>query len=193
MDIAMKVLFFSDVHGSPESLELLQKRIDSLQPAQLVVLGDLLYHGPRNPLRPDYAPRRVAEWFNARRNSIIAVRGNCDSEVDQMMIEFPIMAEYAVLFDGERRFFLTHGHHWNPATPPPLAAGNVLVSGHTHLPMLERGPDGVIFFNPGSISLPKGGNLPSFGWYDGETLRILELSTGKEMKRLALREGSAAQ
>ncbi len=189
----MKVLFFSDVHGSPGSLELLQKQVDSLQPAQLVVLGDLLYHGPRNPLRPDYAPRRVAEWFNARRNSIVAVRGNCDSEVDQMMIEFPIMAEYAVLLDGERRFFLTHGHHWNPASPPPLAAGSVLVFGHTHLPMLERGSDGLIFFNPGSISLPKGGNPPSFGWYDGETLRILELVTGKEIKRLELAERNGAQ
>lgn len=125
----MKVLFFSDVHGSPESVTLLRRQIDRLAPEQLVLLGDVLYHGPRNPLRPDYAPQLVVEQLNGLKERITAVRGNCDSEVDQMLLAFPIMSEYATLLADGRRFFLTHGHHWGPGNPPPLPAGAVLACG----------------------------------------------------------------
>ena len=103
----MKILFFSDVHGSPDSVEQLMRRIDAHAPDHFVLLGDVLYHGPRNPLRPDYAPPRVVEQLNRLKRRITAVRGNCDSEVDQMLLEFPILSEYATLLEGGRRFFLT--------------------------------------------------------------------------------------
>ncbi len=182
----MKVLFFSDVHGSPESLELLEGRISELRPELLVLLGDALYHGPRNPLRPDYAPQRAAAWLNARRHELIAVRGNCDCEVDQMMLEFPIMADYSHLLLDGRRFFLTHGHHWNPQQLPPLPEGAIFAYGHTHLPQLARLPDGAVAFNPGSISLPKGGNPPSFGFHDAERLSVRRLESGETMMEMGL-------
>lgn len=182
----MKILFFSDVHGSPESLKRLWKRKETLSPDQLVLLGDALYHGPRNPLRPDYAPPEVVPLLNSEKERIIAVRGNCDSEVDQMLLEFPIMADYSTLYAEGWKFFLTHGHLWNPASPPPAAPGTVLAYGHTHLPQLETLENGLIAFNPGSISLPKGGNPASFGWFEDGTLRVLELESGKEMAVLEL-------
>ena len=184
----MKVLFFSDVHGSPESVTLLRRQIDRLAPEQLVLLGDVLYHGPRNPLRPDYAPQLVVEQLNGLKERITAVRGNCDSEVDQMLLEFPIMADFSTLYADGFKFFLTHGHRWNPGAPPPAAAGTVLAYGHTHLPQLERLENGLIAFNPGSISLPKGGNPASFGWYEDGTVQVLELESGREMAALALKK-----
>ena len=182
----MKILFFSDVHGSPESLERLLAWADRWNPELFVLLGDVLYHGPRNPLKPDYAPQRVAGLLNPLREKIVAVRGNCDSEVDQMMLEFPLMADYSTLLAEGRKFFLTHGHHWNPASPPPVGTGSVLAFGHTHIPCLEMCADGLIAFNPGSISLPKGGNPASFGWFEDGILRVLELESGKEMAVLEL-------
>ena len=125
----MKLLFFSDVHGSPESLELLERHIDSRSPDLLVLLGDALYHGPRNPLRPDYAPPQVVEQLNRRKEQIVAVRGNCDSEVDQMLLEFPLMSDYSTLLVDGHRFFLTHGHLWNPGQLPPIPAGAVFTYG----------------------------------------------------------------
>ena len=183
----MKILFFSDVHGSPESLRTLWTQKERLCPDQLVLLGDALYHGPRNPLRPDYAPPAVVPLLNAEKERIIAVRGNCDSEVDQMLLEVPIMADFSTLFADGWKFFLTHGHHWNPAVPPPVGKGTVLAYGHTHLPQLEKLENGLFAFNPGSISLPKGGNPASFGWFDGGVLQVLELESGREMMRLDLR------
>lgn len=174
----MKILFFSDVHGSPQSMTRLLDRIGRFAPDHLVLLGDVLYHGPRNPLRPDYAPPAVVEQLNSLKRRITAVHGNCDSEVDQALLEFPIMAEYATLLAGGRRFFLTHGHHWNPGNPPPLEAGDVLACGHTHIPRLERLESGIIAFNPGSISLPKGGSGPTYGEYENDILRIRGLEDG---------------
>ena len=154
----MKLLFFSDVHGSPESLELLERHIDSRSPDLLVLLGDALYHGPRNPLRPDYAPPQVVEQLNRRKE---------------------------LLVDGHR-FFLTHGHLWNPGQLPPIPAGTVFTYGHTHLPQLERLENGRIAFNPGSISLPKGGNPASFGFYEDGVLTVCRLQDAGEMLRLSL-------
>ena len=130
----MKILFFSDVHGSPESVELLLAQAGRLQPELFVLLGDVLYHGPRNPLKPDYAPRRGTDLLNPLREKIVAVRGNCDSEVDQMMLEFPLMADYSTLLAEGHKFFLTHGHHRNPATQPPIGSGSDHAFGHPHLP-----------------------------------------------------------
>ena len=175
----MKIVFFSDVHGSPENVELLLEQIKSIQPDHLVLLGDALYHGPRNPLKPDYAPRVTAELLNSMKEKLTAVRGNCDSEVDQMMLEYPMMSDYAALLADGHRFFLTHGHHWNPGNPPPIGSGDVLCYGHTHIPQAERGSDNMTFFNPGSLSLPKGGYAPSFGIYEDHRLKVVELESGR--------------
>ena len=182
----MKILFFSDVHGSPDSVEQLVRRIDAHAPDHLVLLGDVLYHGPRNPLRPDYAPPRVVEQLNRFKRRITAVRGNCDSEVDQMLLEFPILSEYATLLEGGRRFFLTHGHHWNPGNPPPLERGSVLACGHTHIPELKTLENGLISFNPGSTPLPKGGFDPSYGFYADGKLQVLSLESGEEIFSMQL-------
>jgi putative phosphoesterase len=175
----MKILFFSDVHGSPESLELLLEKIRDFAPDHLVLLGDALYHGPRNPLKEDYAPKKTAELLNSIKARLTAVRGNCDSEVDQMMLEYPMMSDYAALLADGHRFFLTHGHHWNPGQLPPLGSGDVLCYGHTHIPQAEKITDDLTAFNPGSLSLPKGGYAASYGTYENNTLTVLELESGK--------------
>ena len=180
----MKLLFFSDVHGSPDSLRLLMQHADHFQPDRYVLLGDALYHGPRNPLRSDYAPPKAVEYLNALTGKIIAVRGNCDSEVDQMLISYPMMSDYSMIWVEEKSFFLTHGHLWDPAKLPPIGMGEIFVYGHTHLPDLRKLECGVTVLNPGSISLPKGGNPPSFGTYEKGVLRILNLENGSEMKVL---------
>ena len=174
----MKLLFFSDVHGSPESVELLLKQADLWKPELLVLLGDVLYHGPRNPLKPDYAPQRVAGLLNPLREKIVAVRGNCDSEVDQMMLEFPIMSDFAEIVTSNTRFFLTHGHLWNQEHLPPVPDQTIIAHGHTHIPTLKSLECGITIFNPGSISLPKNGHPPTFGWFDGRNLSIHRLDDG---------------
>ena len=182
----MKILFFSDVHGSPESLSLVENQMDRLKPELLVLLGDVLYHGPRNILRKDYAPQKVVSMLNPWKEHLIAVRGNCDCEVDQMLLEFPILSDYATLLEGGRRFFLTHGHHWNPGNPPPLERGSVLACGHTHIPELKTLENGLISFNPGSTSLPKGGFDPSYGFYADGKLQVLALESGEEIFSMQL-------
>lgn len=167
----MRILFLSDIHGVPATLEAALAAGDALGFDKIAILGDLMYHGPRNGVPNFYDPVRVAGLLNARKDSIVAVRGNCDAEVDQMMLEFPIMADYALLEAGGETFFLTHGHIWNERHLPPLGTGTVLAHGHTHIPELKRLDCGVTIFNPGSVSLPKGGTSRSFGYYDGGELK----------------------
>ena len=166
----MKIAFMSDVHGVPSMLKAALSAADSLGFDRLVLLGDLLYHGPRNGVPDFYDPVEVAKILNARKKSIVAVRGNCDAEVDQLMFEFPMMSDYAVLDAGAETFFLTHGHLWNENSIPPLGMGTVLAHGHTHVPELKKLECGLTIFNPGSVSLPKGGSSRSFGYFDGERL-----------------------
>ena len=168
----MKILFISDIHGVPGSLEKVFKHAKVLEPDKIVLLGDALYHGPRNGVPGFYDPVKVVEMLNAVRENLIAVRGNCDAEVDQMLLKFPIMSDFSELITEKKRFFLTHGHLWNADHLPPVPMGTILCHGHTHLPVLETLPGGIILFNPGSISLPKGGNPPTFGFFDGEKLSI---------------------
>ena len=184
----MRILFFSDVHGSPESLRLLRKQAEKLHPELYVLLGDALYHGPRNPLRADYAPPAAVDELNSLRDRILAVRGNCDAEVDQLLLEFPILSDSSMIFADGYKFFLTQGHLWSPEHLPPIASDSIFAFGHIHLPVLERLASGIIAFNPGSISLPKGGNPASFGFFAEDTLRVLNLENGAEMLALHLRE-----
>ena len=166
----MKLLFFSDVHGVPSTLERLFEHADALQPDRMVLLGDALYHGPRNGVPGWYDPQRTADLLNSRREQILAVRGNCDADVDQFLLKFPIMADFSEILTENARFFVTHGHLWNECRLPPLGMGSVLAHGHTHVPELKRLECGLTIFNPGSVALPKGGSSRSFGFFDGEAL-----------------------
>ncbi len=166
----MRVLFISDIHGVPSTLEAALSAGDALGFDKIALLGDLLYHGPRNGVPNFYDPVKVAALLNARKDRIVAVRGNCDAEVDQMMLDFPITADYQVLEAGEETFFLTHGHLFNEFRLPPLGMGTVLAYGHTHVPELKTLDCGLKIFNPGSVSLPKGGSSRSFGYFDGKNL-----------------------
>jgi hypothetical protein len=167
----MRILFLSDIHGVPSALEAALAAGDALGYDRIALLGDLLYHGPRNGVPNFYDPVKVAKMLNALKDRIVAVRGNCDAEVDQMMFEFPMMGDYAVLEADRETFFLTHGHLWNEWRLPPVGIGTVLAHGHTHVPELKKLECGMTIFNPGSVSLPKGGSSRSFGYFDGETLR----------------------
>lgn len=167
----MQIVFLSDIHGVPSTLEAALSAADELGYDKIVLLGDLLYHGPRNGVPSFYDPVKVVEMLNARADSIIAVRGNCDAEVDQMMMNFPIMEDYKVLDAGNKKFFLTHGHLWNEYKIPPIGIADVLAHGHTHVPELKTIECGLTVFNPGSVSLPKGGSERSIGYYDGEELK----------------------
>ena len=166
----MRILFLSDIHGVPSALEKALEKADAMGYDRIALLGDLLYHGPRNGVPSMYDPVKVASILNAKKDIIVAVRGNCDAEVDQMMCAFPMMSDYAILEAGKETFFLTHGHLYNEFKLPPLGIGTVLAHGHTHIPEDKTLECGLRIFNPGSVSLPKGGSTRSFGYFDGENL-----------------------
>ncbi|MBQ7776811.1 MAG: phosphodiesterase [Lachnospiraceae bacterium] len=150
----MKWLIASDIHGSEFYCNKLLEAYDREQADRLLLLGDILYHGPRNDLPEGYAPKKVIELLNDRKSEILCVRGNCDTEVDQMVLEFPMMADYAILALGSRAIYVTHGHHYNEQTPPPLQQGDILLCGHTHIPACKE-YENFTYLNPGSVSLPK--------------------------------------
>lgn len=150
----MKIIIASDIHGSFTYCEQLFNAVDREKADKILLLGDLLYHGPRNDLPDGYAPKNVISMLNANKNRIFAVRGNCDTEVDQMVLEFPILADYCILNCNDHIIYATHGHHYNPQNPPFLNEGDVLLNGHTHVTAYER-REGYYYFNPGSVSIPK--------------------------------------
>ena len=147
----MKLFIISDIHGSLYYLKKVMEIFEKENYDKLVILGDELYHGPRNPLPKDYSPKEVIEILNKYKDKIIAVRGNCDSEVDQMVLSYPIMSDYSMIYLGNKRVFLTHGHIYNIDNPLPMSEGDILLYGHFHIPMIEK-KDERYFFNPGSIS-----------------------------------------
>ncbi|SHJ47423.1 hypothetical protein SAMN02745248_00232 [Hathewaya proteolytica DSM 3090] len=158
----MKLFFISDIHGSAYYMKEAIRAFEEEQADYMVILGDELYHGPRNDLPRDYNPKEVLAILNEYSNKIIAIRGNCDCDVDQMVLKFPIMSDYSYLLYENRRLFLTHGHVYNKDNMPPLGQGDVFIYGHTHIPCIER-INGTLFINPGSISIPKGGFENSYG------------------------------
>lgn len=145
-----KLFFASDIHGSAKYCKLLLQAFERENADMLVILGDILYHGPRNPLPEDYSPKEVAAMLAPFKTKILCVRGNCDSEVDQMVLPFPVMSDYAQIFCGGARICISHGHR----ETPPLSAGDVYITGHTHEPLNTR-EEGFLHLNPGSVSLPK--------------------------------------
>ncbi len=181
----MKLLFASDIHGSLTATERVLEHMDNYDADWLILLGDLLNHGPRNPLPEGYQPTAVADRLNQYAGKIIAVRGNCDSEVDQMLLDFPMMAPWQQILIQHRRLFLTHGHQYHPEDLPPLMRGDVFIYGHTHLPVAQLQGD-IFCFNPGSVSLPKGGNPASFGFLASDVLQVLTLQGAKTLAEIVL-------
>lgn len=150
----MKYLVASDIHGSEYYCKQLLEAFDREQADRLLLLGDILYHGPRNGIPEGYNPREVTRMLNERADSILCVRGNCDAEVDQLMLDFPIMAEYAILCIGEEVVYATHGHNFGEGNPPKLKKGDILLCGHTHIPKCKE-YENYTYMNPGSVSMPK--------------------------------------
>ena len=166
----MKLLIASDIHGSAYYCGQLLEAYRREGAERLLLLGDILYHGPRNDLPRDYAPKQVLAMLNAQKTHIFCVRGNCDTEVDQMVLEFPILADYCLLTAGERLIYATHGHNYNMKVLPPLLPGDVLLHGHTHIPAWERFGEGNLYLNPGSVSIPKNGSPNGFMLLEGHRM-----------------------
>lgn len=181
----MKLLIASDIHGSILYAETLFERVADEKPDKILLLGDLLYHGPRNDLPDGYNPKAVIALLNAHREQLLCVRGNCEAEVDQMVLQFPVMADYCALPLGDRILYATHGHNHGEQNPPPLAPGDVLLCGHTHIPAFNRHED-FIYINPGSVSIPKNGSAHSYILLEGETLLWKDLATGETWRRETL-------
>ncbi len=150
----MKWMIASDLHGSEYYCRKMLEAFEREKADRLLLLGDILYHGPRNGMPQGYDPKKVTELLNAYKERILCVRGNCDAEVDQLVLEFPIMADYAILAVGGRMIYATHGHLYGEQTPPPLQKGDVLLCGHTHIPACVE-KERFTYMNPGSISMPK--------------------------------------
>ncbi len=180
----MKYMFASDIHGSAYYCREMFKIYKESGADRLILLGDLLYHGPRNDLPREYDPKAVTAMLNDHKNEIYAVRGNCEAEVDQMVLEFPVMADYAVMVLNGLNFFVTHGHLFHQDQLPPMKAGDILIHGHTHL-LRADAYDGYYILNPGSTSLPKGGNPSTCGILDGTIFSIRDFD-GNVVKTIDL-------
>lgn len=161
----MKLLIASDIHGSAYYCRKLLEAYEKERADKLVLLGDILYHGPRNDLPKEYAPKEVLALLNARKEEILCVRGNCDTEVDQMVLEFPILADYGFLYERGRMIFLTHGHIFHEGHLPMLKKGDILLHGHTHVPVC-REHEQYVYMNPGSVSIPKEGSAHGYMLYE---------------------------
>ncbi len=174
----MKYLVASDIHGSAKWCAELLAAFENEGADKLILLGDLLYHGPRNDFPDDYSPKKVLAMLNAVKDKILCVRGNCDSEVDQMVLEFPILADYALLSYGSGTLFLTHGHLFNAENPPLLRAGDILFNGHFHTPVCTRMKSGAGYANCGSVALPKEGTPHSYILIEDGSVYCKDLETG---------------
>ncbi|MBR3766913.1 MAG: phosphodiesterase [Clostridia bacterium] len=164
----MKIMIASDIHGSYHYCKKMLDAFESEKADRLLLLGDILYHGPRNDLPEVYAPKKVIEELNAIKERLLCVRGNCDTEVDQMVLNFPILADYCILQLGENSVFATHGHKFGETTPPPMPKGSILLCGHTHVPKCTAYDD-YIYMNPGSVSIPKENSHHGYMTYEDGT------------------------
>ena len=181
----MKLMIASDIHGSATHCRPLKEAFDREQPVKLLLLGDLIYHGPRNDLPRDYAPKKVIEMLNAVKENILCVRGNCDTEVDQMVLQFPVMADYCALMWENHVIYATHGHVHGEDNPPPLSGRGLLLCGHTHVPCCNR-HETFTYLNPGSTSIPKNGSAHSYAILEGNAMIWKDLADGCEYMREAL-------
>ena len=180
----MKYMFASDVHGSAYFCRKMLEAYREEGAERLVLLGDLLYHGPRNYLPKEYAPKEVIAMLNDKKDEIYTVRGNCEAEVDQMVLEFPVLADYCVLVIEGKTFFATHGHVYNTDHLPPLKKGDILIHGHTHVLKAENMGD-YIWLNPGSVSIPKEGNPHTYAVLENGLFEIKDFD-GNVVKSIQL-------
>lgn len=171
----MKLLVFSDIHGSLPAAKRLLALAAEHDPAAVVLLGDILYHGPRNSQPEGYAPAETAAALAPLAGKIIAVKGNCDSEVDAMVLPFPLASDFVWILEGQRRIFATHGHVHGPDSPPPLEEGDVLLFGHTHIPMARTTPAGIHLCNPGSMAMPKEDHPACCGLFEDGVFSVFTL------------------
>lgn len=179
----MKFLIVSDIHGDSSSAQRIKELYEALNPDKILLLGDILYHGPRNDLPSAYAPKEVIKVMNSLADKIVAVRGNCEAEVDQMVLTFPCMSTTAVVYADGHELTLSHGHIYNESALPP--GNGAFLYGHTHIPVAHI-TDGRVCFNPGSCTLPKGGFPRSYGTYEDGTLSVRELFTSEVMMSVSL-------
>ena len=177
----MKWFIASDIHGSAYCCKMMLERYREERADRLLFLGDILYHGPRNDLPQGYAPKEVIAMLCEKGNETLSVRGNCDCEVDQMVLPFPVLADYTVLDTGSRLIFATHGHLFSPSNPLPMKKGDILLSGHTHVPRCEEA-NGLVFLNPGSVSIPKEGSVRSYMTLENGVFLWKDLESGKAYK-----------
>lgn len=181
-----KLMIASDIHGSHKAAKELKQIFENSGADKLILLGDILYHGPRNDLPDQYDTKATAALLNELKEKILCVRGNCDANVDQMVLDFPITAQNMLLYLDGRRVFVTHGDVYNTDNPPYLSKGDVLLHGHTHLPVIEN--TGIFYYlNPGSAALPKDGNPPSYMIYDDGIYTIYDLN-GNTLKEFDARQ-----
>jgi putative phosphoesterase len=180
----MKLLIASDIHGSAKYCRELIGAFTREGADRLLLLGDVLYHGPRNALPEGYAPMETAAQLNAMRGRVFSVRGNCDADIDSVVLSFPTSADHAYLPAGNRLIFATHGHIYDKQNPPPLSSGDVLLCGHTHVPACED-MGGFIYMNPGSVSIPKEGSERGYMLFDGARF-IWKTLDGREIMEYSL-------
>ena len=181
----MKLLIASDLHGSFKYCDLLFKKYDEEKADRLLFLGDLLYHGPRNDLPEDYAPKKCIQLLNSYAEKIICVKGNCDSQVDQMVLNFPIMADYAVLELDGKFIYASHGHIYTEENPLPFVRNSVMLCGHTHVPKIAR-HENFTYLNSGSLSLPKENTPHSYMVYQAGAFVWKNLLTGQDFQKFEL-------
>ena len=177
----MKLLICSDIHGDINGAKKIAEIHEKEKCDKIIVLGDILYHGPRNDLPEAYDPKAVITLMNSLKSEIIAVRGNCDTEVDQMVLDFPILADYSYVLTDGIVLFITHGHNFGSENlPPMLNHGDVIVHGHTHVLKAEKIEKGIYYVNPGSVSIPKNGNPRSYCIYENRNFTIYDFD-GNEL------------
>ena len=182
----MKWMIASDLHGSAYYCRKMLEAFERERADRLFLLGDLLYHGPRNDLPREYAPKEVIPLLNGKKEKLLCVRGNCDAEVDQMVLEFPVLADYAVLPVGRRLIYATHGHIYHVNNLPPLTPGDVLLHGHTHVPAWTEFGQGNLYLNPGSVSIPKEDSPHSYMTLEENTMQWKELESSAVFHELTL-------
>ena len=180
-----KLLIASDIHGSAWYCRKLLQALEREETERMLLLGDILYHGPRNDLPREYAPKDVIAMLNPLKERIVSVRGNCEAEVDQMVLDFPVLADYCLMPVGDHMMFCTHGHIYNEEHLPPMMPGDILLYGHTHVPRAEKVLDKWML-NPGSVSIPKGGSVPSYAVLEDGTFTIKDMEGAVIMQAVLL-------
>ena len=180
-----KILIASDIHGSAWYCRKLLQALEREGAKRMLLLGDILYHGPRNDLPREYAPKDVIAMLNPLKERIVSVRGNCEAEVDQMVLDFPVLADYCLMPVGDHMMFCTHGHIYNEENLPPMMPGDILLYGHTHIPRAEKVLDKWML-NPGSVSIPKGGSVPSYAVLEDGTFTIKDMDGAAIMQVVLL-------